>query len=163
MSRHGFLGFLLFIVGVSIYDSYLVAIYRECILYDERNPICEMLIRKDPGNLSWFMAGKFLGNLCVVGTLLLLRWIGYGHTLVVARGVAFFQAALLVFLTLSDPKTGLLHFDDLSSHDPAKAATAVNSALLQAIVLVGIVGAAVFTVGKWKTIRNPPCSEPVTA
>ena len=161
--RHAFLSCLLFIVGVSFYDCYLVAINRECILFDERNPICEILIRRDPNNLSWFMAGKLLGNLGVVGTLLLLHWIGYRHSLVVAQGVAIFQKALLIFLTFSDSKTGLLHFDDLLSHDPAKAAKAWNSAIMHAAACLGIVGIVVFSVIKWKSIRNPPCSEPAPA
>ena len=162
-ARHAFLGCLLFIVGVSIYDSYLVALYRDAILFDERNPICEILIRKDPNHLSWFMLGKFLGNLGVVGTLMLLRWIGYKQTLTVAVGVAFFQLALLTFLTFSDPMTGLLHFDDLYSQDPVRAAKAVNSALLHGVVMTVTIVAGLIVSVKWKNIRNTPRSEPATA
>ena len=161
--QHAFLGCLAFIVSVSIYDSYLVALYRECILYDERNPICEMLIRKDPNTLSWFMAGKLAGNLGVVGTLVLLRWVGYNRTLMVASGVAAFQLVLLTFLTISDPMTGLLHFDDLFSHNPAKAAKALNSAMLHAVVLSGMIALGVIIGVRWKTIRNSLGSEPLAA
>ncbi len=160
--RQAFLGCLLFIVGVSIYDSYLVALYREFILYDERNPVCEILIQKDPENLTWFMVGKLIGNMLVIGTLALLRWIGYKQTLTVALSVALFQFALLMFLTFSDPITGLLHFDDLFSHNPDRAAKALNSAMLHAIALA-ITVAGVITGIRWKSIRNISRSGPATA
>ena len=149
-----FVACLAFIVSVSIYDCYLVAIYRDFILYDERNPICEMLIQKDPNHLSWFMTSKFFGNLFVLGTLLLLRWILYRQTLVVTIGVASFQFALLLFLTFSDPLTGLLHFDDLYSPNPIKAEKAMYSVMLHLAVLSGTIVVGVMTGIKWKTIRN---------
>jgi hypothetical protein len=150
-------------VGVSIYDSYLVALYRDFILHDERNPICEILIRKDPNNLSCFMLGKLLGNLGVIGTLMFLRWIGYKPTLTVTLGVALFQLALLTFLTFSDPRTGLLHFDDLFSHDPDRAAQALNSMMLQGVGLAVAISTGAIAAIRWKTIRNTGHSEPATA
>jgi len=163
MARQAFLGCLFFIVGVSIYDSYLVALYRDSILDDERNPICEILIQKDPDNLSWFMLGKLAGNFCVIGTLMLLRWIGYKYSLVVAFGVAIFQLALLTFLTFSDPLTGLLHFDDLLSTDPDRVAKAMYSAMLHVVALM-LTSVAIGIAGiRWKTTRNTNGSEPAAA
>ena len=152
-TRKAFLGCLLFIVGVSIYDSYLVALYPLTILEDERNPICKLLIQKDPLNLSWFLAGKFIGNLIVIGTLSLLCWIGYRRFMTVTVGVTLFQLGLLAYLTLSDPVTGLLHFDDLVSHDPARAARAFKSLAIQMSILTCTVvgGLAIIS---WRSKRS---------
>lgn len=158
-----FLACLLFIVGVSVYDTYLVLINRDAILFDERNPICEILIRQDPNNLTWFIVGKLAGNLGVVGTLLCLRWMGYQRILIVTIGVALFQFLLLTFLTFSDPMTGLLHFDGLYSRNPAIVAQAQTSVFLHSLALGGLLVTGTITGIRWKTIRNAPCSEPVTA
>jgi hypothetical protein len=138
-STHAFLSCILFIVGVSIYDSYLVVLYQDHILVDERNPICEMLIRKDPNQLSWFLMGKLLGNVGVVGSLLVLLKLKFHHTLTVAKAVAFFQFGLLFYLTFADHATGFLHFDDLFSSDPVRVGQAQFSVLIH-VALLSVVG-----------------------
>ena len=153
-SRKAFLGCLLFIVGVSIYDSYLVALYPLTILEDERNPICKMLIQKDPLYLSWFLAGKFIGNLIVVGSLALMSWIGYRRIMAVTFGVTLFQAGLLAYLTLSDPLTGVLHFGDLFSHDPARAAQALKSLAIHMSIFSCTVIVGGLTVVGWRSKRG---------
>lgn len=152
--HHRFLACLIFIVSVSIYDSYLVVLYRESILDDERNPICELLIQKDPHQLSWFLLGKFLGNLFVLGSLFALKWIGYSRFMTVTYCVAAFQMWLLVFLSFSDSLTGFLHFDDLMSPDPERFSKGISITLVHLVATLGMAGVWVVTRLRWKAIRN---------
>jgi len=153
VTQNIFMYCILFIGCVSIYDSYLVVQFREAILHDERNPICEMLIRKDPNSLSWFLAGKFLGNVGVIGILILLRKLRYQRTITVAKGVAFFQLCLLTYLTFSDHMTGFLHFDDLYSHDPERLRVARLSLAVHIAALVAIT-ASITCVIQLRRYRN---------
>lgn len=95
----------LFIAIVSVYDSYLVTIESQ-ILQMEKNPICAALIRLDPEGFSYFIIGKTAGTLAVVGALLFFHRIKYSHALLVTNGVVAFQAMLLIYLHLSDPRIG---------------------------------------------------------
>ena len=89
---------IVFIVCVSIYDTYLILIYPDGILSGELNPMCRFLIRQDQSYFSWFIGGKLIGNIMVVGVLLGLYYFRFRHVLTVAKGVAFFQLSLLAFL-----------------------------------------------------------------
>jgi hypothetical protein len=95
----------LFIGIVSIYDTYLVVIEPN-ILAMEKNPICTRLIKMDPDSLSYFIAGKMAGTLVVISVLSLIHHLRYSGTLVVTGGVVAFQAMLLIYLHLSDPRIG---------------------------------------------------------
>lgn len=156
IDRNWFFACLVFIVGVSIYDTYLVFLYQDSILFNEFNPICELLIRKDPHQLSWFLLGKTLGNLGVVGTLMTLYRLGYRWTNSVATNVALFQLLLLVFLNFSDPRTGFLSFDGLFSHDPEKFAQGVSSAAIHGFAILGFLMVWVLTRIWWRTMRSSP-------
>ena len=144
---------LLFIVCVSIYDTYLVTIYRDSILIDERNPICLFLIQQDTSKLTWFLAGKLLGNLAVVGTLLGLFYFGFRRALTVAKGVACFQLLLLIYLLFSDPVTGVLDFDGFMSNSPFKFREAVLSAVVHIGVVVPTLMGSVIVKRKWDSTR----------
>lgn len=154
IDRKWFFACLIFIIGVSTYDTYLVVLYRESILDDERNPICELLIRKDPLQLSWFLLGKILGNIFVVGTLVALDRFGYRRSMTIATSVALFQFWLLVFLNFSDPLTGFLYFDGLFSHDPKQFAQGLSSAVIHGVVTIGLLMFSILTRIWWKSIRN---------
>ena len=149
-----FFACLISIVGVSTYDTLLVILYRDSILDDERNPICELLIRKDPNQLTWFLLGKILGNAGVVGTLTALYRLDYHRVMTVATSVALFQYWLLVFLNFSDPLTGFLHFDGLLSKDPKQFASGLNSAMIHGFATVGLLMVGIITRITWKSIRN---------
>jgi hypothetical protein len=149
-----FFACLVFILGVSIYDTYLVVLYRDSILVDERNPICELLIRQDPRQLSWFLLGKTLGNLGVMATLMALYWFRYPWAISVAASVAMFQFWLLVFLNFSDPLTGFLYFDGLLSHDPKQFAEGVSSASTHGLVTLGFLMVGILMRIWWKSLRN---------
>lgn len=125
-----------FILCVSIYDSYLVGVYRDSILIDERNPVCEFLIRLDPQHLSWFLVGKLLGNVLVVGSLVALLRSGFRRTLTVAKSVAGFQLLLLVYLLFADCMTGFLSFDGLVSNHSFEFQQSLHSAVIHLGVFV---------------------------
>lgn len=95
----------LFIAIVSAYDTYLVVIEPR-ILYMEKNPICVSLIKLDPDGLAYFICGKAVGTMAVIGALLYFHRIGYSRALLVTSGVVAFQALLLIYLHLSDPRIG---------------------------------------------------------
>ncbi len=104
---------LTIIISVSVYDTWLVHVYRDHIHTEERNPVCLMLIKFAPDSLSWFFAGKAIGNLAVAAVLAGLYWIGYRFWQVIAISVAAFQCLLTIYLNFSDPKTGFLNIDAL--------------------------------------------------
>lgn len=95
----------LFIAIVSAYDTYLVMIEPR-ILYMEKNPICVSLIKLDPDGLAYFIYGKVVGTMAVIGALMFFHRIRYSRALLVTSGVVAFQALLLIYLHLSDPRIG---------------------------------------------------------
>lgn len=145
---------LLFIVCVSIYDTYLVVLFRDSILVDERNPICEYLIRQDTGQLTWFIVGKLVGNLAVVGTLLGLYGFRFRRTLTVTKGVACFQLMLLVYLHLSDKASGVLNFDGFWSPSQMEFRKSVVSAMVHIGVGVPMLVGGVFAKRRWDSTRT---------
>jgi len=144
---------LLVIACVSIYDTYLVVLYRETILLDERNPLCEYLIRQDTVQLSWFILGKLVGNLAVIGTLLGLFFFRFRRVLTVAKGVACFQLMLLAYLQLSDKTSGVLHFDGFWSPSQMEFRNSVVSAIVHIGVVVPTLVGGVFVKRKWDSRR----------
>ena len=95
----------LFIAVVSAYDTYLVTI-EPWILAMEKNPICLKLIRMDPNYFSYFICAKMAGTAMVLGAILFFHRIEYSRASLVTIAVVAFQALLLVYLHLSDPKMG---------------------------------------------------------
>ena len=98
------IGFL-FIALVSIHDTYLVVI-EEHILKLEKNPICAYLIRLEPNNCSFFILGKMIGAFTVIISLMALYRMRYAHANLITGAVVIFQAALVMYLHLSDPLIG---------------------------------------------------------
>lgn len=92
----------LIIASISSVDIWF-AVQNSSIMKVEQNPICLALMKLDPHNFTYFIAGKASGTLLVITTLLLLHRWKYRHALTVTVGVALFQLGLLTYLTLSDP------------------------------------------------------------
>ena len=130
------------IVSVSALDTWLVYAYRESILHDERNPICELLIQLDPNHLSCFLLGKVLGNLAVIAVLVGLYRFEFRNCNAVAISVAGFQAMLMFYLWFSDPLTGLLHFDGLFTNNPILFRNSFHSLCWHLIGVAAIGGCA---------------------
>lgn len=62
---------LLFVAGVSLYDIYLTYVFREVIVWTEKNPMGLWLIRLDPESLVYFTAAKTAGTLTVLAVLVI--------------------------------------------------------------------------------------------
>jgi len=90
---------LLFIIGVAIYDGYLVIRTEqgEGISQYEENPVGVWLLNR--GGPTMFLEAKALGTCVVVGILLLLhRYAKPSVSLPVASALAIFQGVLLISL-----------------------------------------------------------------
>ena len=147
LAQYGLLiGCLLVIISVSIFDTYLVYRFRDHIVIDEKNPICLTLIKYDAQNLTWFLWGKFLGNLFVASMLVALFRFSYRHTNTVSMSVACFQICLLVYLFCSDHTTGVLHFEGLFSQGKHEFRVAHNAMLLELVglIVIGVVFFAIY-------------------
>lgn len=91
-----------FIGVVSIYDAYLVVIYRTVITRLERNPVCLYLINLDPESLSYFLFGKFLGTVIVLSTMAMIYRYRKRWATPIFASVASFQLGLLLYLNLAN-------------------------------------------------------------
>ncbi len=88
------------IIGcVSAYDAFLAMKYREDLV--EQNPLGSLLLYANDGDPALFLGVKFLGTMMVLGILVNLYHSQPQRGLVIAKGVAAFQIALLAYLTLS--------------------------------------------------------------
>ena len=148
LEKHWLISCLAIIVSVSVYDTYLVYVFRDLIQITERNPICLALIKLEPTFLTCFIAGKVLGNVCVVSVLLALCLFGYRHHKTIVISVAAFQLFLWLYLTVADQKTGILSFDGLLHHNPTAFTKSVCSLLIHVAVV------AVVTLAVWRQHRR---------
>ncbi len=95
-----FAGLWLFIAYVSVHDGYLVALNRNVILEAELNPLGLHLLRAAEGQVWGLLAVKTAGTVLACSALLLLFWRNRRIGSAVAVGLAAFQFALLLFLSL---------------------------------------------------------------
>ena len=96
-----FPGLWLFIAYVSVHDGYLVAMNRHVMLEAELNPIGLQLLHAAEGEVWALLAAKSIGTVLACSVLLLLYWHSRRMGNAVAAGLASFQLALLLFLTLT--------------------------------------------------------------
>jgi hypothetical protein len=93
-----FVGVLIFVAGVSIYDGYLVIRTGSMIGDFELNPVGQYLIKCDDGDISVFLRVKAAGTLVSLAGLCVL----HRHSRRLAGPVEFalvvFQGGLLLFL-----------------------------------------------------------------
>jgi hypothetical protein len=101
--RSYFAACIAIITTISIYDAYLVVLYRYSIRELEHNPICLALIEFDPTGLKYFLVGKAIGTLCVISILTMLYMNRKKSWLFVSTSITAFQIALLGFLTFGEP------------------------------------------------------------
>ena len=87
---------------VSVYDAWLVYLYRDSIASLERNLICLALIELEPEYASIFILSKLIGVGAVVFCLEMVRRFNSRIGFSAAMGVAAFQICLLCYLTLAD-------------------------------------------------------------
>lgn len=94
--------FLWALIGlVSSIDAYLTIKYQDSIFLLEENPVGKWLLEVEGGDPSLFVGVKFLGTICVLGTLsALYRWNPrMAYTL--ATSLSAFQTGLLCYLFLA--------------------------------------------------------------
>jgi hypothetical protein len=88
------------IIGcISAYDAFLVMQHREELRDLEQNWLGRLLLFTNAGDPALFVGVKFLGTTMVLGILANLYHSRPQRGLVIAKGVAAFQIALLAYLT----------------------------------------------------------------
>jgi hypothetical protein len=95
-----FSGMWLLIACVSSFDTYLTIRFQEHLFYEEMNPIARFLLQIDGWEPSLLIGAKFLGSILVLGFIAALYSQNRRIGLIVTSGLASFQLALLVYLTL---------------------------------------------------------------
>jgi len=91
----------LFIAFVSVWDSYLTLSLRHQMQLSELNPIGQVLIELNNGDVQYLLGAKLLGTTVALAWLVLLHESRPQRGLVIASAVAGFQMALLLFLTFA--------------------------------------------------------------
>lgn len=89
------------IVGVSLYDTFLIVKYSDQIYYMEENPFGRWLLDIADGGVSVFVRAKLAGTLSVLCVLMYL-WKRHSRKAVpVTVSLAAYQTGLLAYLTLA--------------------------------------------------------------
>ena len=91
----------LLVIGVSVYDGFWVLANRPWINALERNPVGQLLLRWDSGDVWLLLTFKILGTLCAASVLLSLYWTWPKLGWIACAATAAFQLALLLFLHLA--------------------------------------------------------------
>ena len=103
INRTLLIGCFVMILLVSAVDTWFTSI-NDNILNVEKNPFCTWLLQMDAESCSFFVAGKILGTILVLSTLLGLLRLEYRYAWLVIIAVTLFQVGLISYLCLSDPK-----------------------------------------------------------
>lgn len=91
---------VLFIAAVSVHDAHLVILNHLVIMEVEKNPVGWWLVSATGGEVWPFITIKLACTAVVCATLLTMFDRAPRITLPVATGIASFQAALLLYLTV---------------------------------------------------------------
>ncbi len=102
LRRYWFPIALFVIAFVSLYDTYLIAKYREVISSTEQNPVGLYLIEMGHGGIEVFVRTKLAGTLIVLCVLCFLWKIRSRIVVPVTTTVASWQTGLFVYLTSVD-------------------------------------------------------------
>ena len=93
---------LCFVIAlISAVDLYWLGKNREAILEMEENPLGRLLISMDEGDISLFMATKFLGTMLAVYILFKLKRFNFKYTMPITFVIAIAQVFLLIYLLKS--------------------------------------------------------------
>ena len=95
-----FPGLWLLIGCISAIDTYLTVKFQESLIFQESNPIANLLLDLDHGNPSLLIGSKFLGSTIVMGILTVLYMQNRRIGLMVSSGLACFQVGLLWYLVV---------------------------------------------------------------
>jgi hypothetical protein len=92
-----------FVAAVSMYDAWLVVVFREIIHYTEQNPLGRLLIQLDSNGISYFLTAKAVGTAIVLAALIAVHRLSHRYREWIMGGVATFQAWLLWYLSFAVP------------------------------------------------------------
>lgn len=95
-----------FVAAVSVYDAWLVVVFREIIHYTEENPVGRLLIQLDSNGINYFLGAKAVGTVIVLLALIGVHRLSHRHREWIMGGVASFQAWLLWYLSFAVPPAG---------------------------------------------------------
>lgn len=90
-----------FVGLVSLYDAWLVVVFREIIHEVEENPVGRMLIALDSNGISYFLAAKAVGTIVVLLSLIAVHRVTQRYRDWIMGAVAAFQAWLLFYLSFA--------------------------------------------------------------
>ena len=90
----------LFIVFVSVWDSFLTFVYRSDMQRTELNPLGRAMIDLNGGEVLYFLLLKAAGTIFVTSILAALYKYDPRRAFTITTPIVGFQAALLLFLTL---------------------------------------------------------------
>ncbi len=96
-----FLGLWLFSIFVSVFDGFLALRYRETLLHGELNPVGQLLIALNGGDVWLLLAAKFAGTVVAASLVLIIRSSYPRWSLPIMSVVAGSQLSLLLFLLLA--------------------------------------------------------------
>jgi hypothetical protein len=88
----------LFVIGVSVYDGYLVLSNRAVIMSTERNPVGRWLLSLGGGDVWLLLAAKAAGTIVAGALLLLLFWSHRPLGQIACAALATAQLLLLAWL-----------------------------------------------------------------
>ncbi|MEZ6125301.1 MAG: hypothetical protein R3C49_19305 [Planctomycetaceae bacterium] len=99
--RNWFSAMLVLIGCISLYDAFLVVLFKDTIQQLERNPIGQWLIEIANGDVTVFVRAKLAGTLLVLSVLVAMRRCRSRSTMPVTNSIAACQTGLLGYLTLA--------------------------------------------------------------
>ena len=89
----------LLIIGISLYDTFLLVRFQDCIEQTEKNPFGVWLIEAGNGDVEVFVRAKLAGTFVVILTLFQMYRTNSRKTLPVISSIAVYQLWLLAYLT----------------------------------------------------------------
>src|SRR4029453_15575403 len=96
-----FLGLWSFVIFVSVFDGYLALRYRHTLPSQELNPVGQLLITLNDGQVWNLLAPKFPGTVFAAALVLLIHGSHPRWSLPIAGAMASLQLGLLMFLLLA--------------------------------------------------------------
>lgn len=90
-----------FIAAVSLYDTWLIVVFRETIGGMEKNPLGQWLLHAGAGDVEIFVRAKLAGTLTVVVILTFMYRSRNSSTVPVTTSLAALQTGVLAYLTFA--------------------------------------------------------------
>ncbi|MCI0359082.1 MAG: hypothetical protein L0211_11440 [Planctomycetaceae bacterium] len=96
-----FLGLWSFAIFVSVFDGYLALRYRNSLAMHELNPLGQLLITLNDGQVWYLLIAKFAGTVAAASLVLVIHASYPRFGLPIVGAVAGLQLGLLLFLLLA--------------------------------------------------------------